>query len=116
MIRRPPRSTLFPYTTLFRSDEFFAGLRAGRGRIHGVHGSYGKLTADVFSIVRSLFGDKPWTLAMSPFALLVPAFTAGHWLNEIRFCRKWTALLEHGEKRKRMLWDLDSNFEANWAS
>src|SRR3712207_7488814 len=25
MIRRPPRSTLFPYTTLFRSD---AGLRA----------------------------------------------------------------------------------------
>src|SRR5256885_16982009 len=25
MIRRPPRSTLFPYTTLFRSD----GIRAG---------------------------------------------------------------------------------------
>src|SRR5688572_31650861 len=29
MIRRPPRSTLFPYTTLFRSDE--AGLRVTRG-------------------------------------------------------------------------------------
>src|SRR5258708_23969259 len=27
MIRRPPRSTLFPYTTLFRSAD--AGLRAG---------------------------------------------------------------------------------------
>src|SRR5256885_11282896 len=27
MIRRPPRSTLFPYTTLFRSDRFhFLGL------------------------------------------------------------------------------------------
>src|SRR2546422_9484665 len=25
MIRRPPRSTLFPYTTLFRSDEVQAG-------------------------------------------------------------------------------------------
>src|SRR2546422_6337131 len=25
MIRRPPRSTLFPYTTLFRSDEFSIG-------------------------------------------------------------------------------------------
>src|SRR2546430_9971538 len=24
MIRRPPRSTLFPYTTLFRSDELLA--------------------------------------------------------------------------------------------
>src|SRR2546429_1513135 len=26
MIRRPPRSTLFPYTTLFRSVPFLAGL------------------------------------------------------------------------------------------
>src|SRR3712207_8437352 len=26
MIRRPPRSTLFPYTTLFRSDEIALGL------------------------------------------------------------------------------------------
>src|SRR5258708_13517360 len=25
MIRRPPRSTLFPYTTLFRSEETFPG-------------------------------------------------------------------------------------------
>src|SRR3712207_9486407 len=25
MIRRPPRSTLFPYTTLFRSGSFLAG-------------------------------------------------------------------------------------------
>src|SRR5256885_6887408 len=29
MIRRPPRSTLFPYTTLFRSD----GLRERVGRV-----------------------------------------------------------------------------------
>src|SRR2546430_6675893 len=29
MIRRPPRSTLFPYTTLFRSDD--ARLCGGRG-------------------------------------------------------------------------------------
>src|ERR1035441_10883537 len=32
MIRRPPRSTLFPYTTLFRSPH---DLRQGRGRIRG---------------------------------------------------------------------------------
>jgi predicted metal-dependent phosphoesterase TrpH len=97
-------------------DEFFAGLRAGRGRVHGVHGSYGRLTADVFSIVRSLFWDKTWTMAMSPLALLVPAFTAGHWINEIRFCRTWSAAMEGGKKRRRMLWDMDSNFETNWAS
>src|SRR5258707_4959122 len=32
MIRRPPRSTLFPYTTLFRSDAAVAGQRVG-GRL-----------------------------------------------------------------------------------
>src|SRR5438477_3083859 len=31
MIRRPPRSTLFPYTTLFRSDELPAALDAVAG-------------------------------------------------------------------------------------
>src|SRR3712207_6117057 len=34
MIRRPPRSTLFPYTTLFRSDGRDSPLRR-RGRGHG---------------------------------------------------------------------------------
>src|SRR3989442_1989921 len=32
MIRRPPRSTLFPYTTLFRSEEELAS-RAGTQRL-----------------------------------------------------------------------------------
>ena len=37
MIRRPPRSTLFPYTTLFRSGEFiFANLRANKNFSFGV--------------------------------------------------------------------------------
>src|SRR2546422_7025016 len=34
MIRRPPRSTLFPYTTLFRSHR----LRSDRVRFHGAAG------------------------------------------------------------------------------
>src|SRR3712207_7544343 len=32
MIRRPPRSTLFPYTTLFRSQRTRNRLQAGRRR------------------------------------------------------------------------------------
>src|SRR2546425_3695943 len=37
MIRRPPRSTLFPYTTLFRSEtEVY-----GRWRVHGAEGQPG---------------------------------------------------------------------------
>src|SRR5438309_8214961 len=35
MIRRPPRSTLFPYTTLFRSSP--ARGRRGRARLQGQH-------------------------------------------------------------------------------
>src|SRR5256885_5569967 len=31
MIRRPPRSTLFPYTTLFRSDMEYIHLKDQRG-------------------------------------------------------------------------------------
>src|SRR5258708_10436110 len=31
MIRRPPRSTLFPYTTLFRSPEHWPAARPPRG-------------------------------------------------------------------------------------
>ena len=97
-------------------DEFFKGLRAGHGRIHGVHGTCGKLTADVFTIVKSLIVEKPWTLAISPLAVLVPLFTIGHWANEVRFCKKWTAELEGEKKRARMLWDIDPNFQTDWAS
>src|SRR3712207_8070514 len=37
MIRRPPRSTLFPYTTLFRSLETWTVLRVLRGRAPQVY-------------------------------------------------------------------------------
>src|SRR5258708_8404421 len=36
MIRRPPRSTLFPYTTLFRSSVPGAGRFVDRARFHSV--------------------------------------------------------------------------------
>src|SRR2546422_8027532 len=34
MIRRPPRSTLFPYTTLFRSVNYLADLRERLGSVY----------------------------------------------------------------------------------
>src|SRR5258707_2526641 len=47
MIRRPPRSTLFPYTTLFRSEPVAAGERehgdklvAGRCPSGGIRGGH----------------------------------------------------------------------------
>src|SRR3712207_7934550 len=37
MIRRPPRSTLFPYTTLFRSVRGVRGAEVGHGGGHHEH-------------------------------------------------------------------------------
>src|SRR2546430_6142770 len=52
MIRRPPRSTLFPYTTLFRSAEAVVeGGRAGHGRT-----SDGRLTVEL-SIPQEMGGE-----------------------------------------------------------
>lgn len=96
------------------AEEFFGGLRAGRGQVRGRHGGCFKLTSDVFRIVWSMWMEKPWTLALMPLAPLVPAFLVGHWLNEIRFCAKWTSALEAAKTSQRMLWDMDSSFEANW--
>src|SRR5256885_12225513 len=47
MIRRPPRSTLFPYTTLFRSSrrEAEAWIRAGRLTINGTVAELGARVA-----------------------------------------------------------------------
>src|SRR5258708_27320200 len=46
MIRRPPRSTLFPYTTLFRSDFMGGslGMAAGEAVIKGLETAVGKGT------------------------------------------------------------------------
>src|ERR1019366_5253223 len=39
MIRRPPRSTLFPYTTLFRSPPDFFMIATGDEADPGIHGA-----------------------------------------------------------------------------
>jgi hypothetical protein len=51
-----------------------------------------------------------------PLTAFVPAFTAVHWLNEIRFCRAWSATLDSKKKQPRLLWQLDSGLETNLAS
>jgi predicted metal-dependent phosphoesterase TrpH len=91
--------------------EFFAGLRAGCGKVRGADGSLAGLTADVLSISKALFQERPATLALSPLAILIPAITAGHWMNEIFFCRRWAAHFQEQAKTPRMLWDLNAGTE-----
>src|SRR5260370_21151327 len=51
MIRRPPRSTLFPYTTLFRSNANCKGLASADPKV----GSSQKVRADQLQAVPSRF-------------------------------------------------------------
>jgi predicted metal-dependent phosphoesterase TrpH len=97
-------------------EEFLAGLRAGEGVVQGEHGSYTKITADVYRIVGSLLQAEPWTLPLMPLTVLVPAFTAAHWLNEILFCRKWSAKLGMEKKARRLLRPLGSSLESTLAN
>src|SRR3712207_7135775 len=50
MIRRPPRSTLFPYTTLFRSDAAAASGELGRAPLNLFLG-HGERAGDVARVV-----------------------------------------------------------------
>lgn len=97
-------------------EEYFAGLRAGRGVVHGQDGGYLKLTLDIFNFIGSVLRDQPASVALLPLTVFIPAITAYHWLNEMRFCKRWATKLGAQEKRPRLLWDVEAGFEANWAS
>jgi predicted metal-dependent phosphoesterase TrpH len=96
-------------------NEFFLGLRVGHGIVHGEHGSYKKLTLDICRFAAGLLREKPLAAAILPLSIFMPAITAGHWLNEIRFCKRWTASLLGETRRPRMLWEADPAFEVSLA-
>src|SRR3712207_8535932 len=78
MIRRPPRSTLFPYTTLFRSDRDLVGRRRmreepsfgvedellGREPAHALH----EAALDLADVDRRVQGDRKSTRLNSSHA------------------------------------------------
>src|SRR3712207_8975830 len=55
MIRRPPRSTLFPYTTLFRSSTGLLSLEERPDRLVIIGGGYISLE---FAFMYQAFGSK----------------------------------------------------------
>src|SRR5256885_8622976 len=55
MIRRPPRSTLFPYTTLFRSDGLYLHHAITRTAKRNDRDFFNKNTAEARAIARYIF-------------------------------------------------------------
>src|SRR3712207_7432762 len=72
MIRRPPRSTLFPYTTLFRSPGAAAGCAGDRAAGGGAAGAgrdvCDSLLADGWGAVGGEAGDRKRTRLKSSHA------------------------------------------------
>jgi predicted metal-dependent phosphoesterase TrpH len=86
-------------------DEFFAGLRAGMGRVGGESGRFSKLTRDVFLIGVEMMREKSWTMLLAPLAVLVPAVTILNYYSERRFSRRWAAeILPETDMYQRPRW------------
>src|SRR3712207_7421323 len=58
MIRRPPRSTLFPYTTLFRSGEHSGRPAVGADDGHGMLRDQGAVPVEKLHDGRQVFRDR----------------------------------------------------------
>jgi predicted metal-dependent phosphoesterase TrpH len=85
-------------------DEFFAGLRAGYGRLGGDSGSYWKLTRDVLLLCREMMREDRWTILLAPLLALVPAGVAVNYLVDLDFVRRWGAAINFSKlSRENML-------------
>jgi predicted metal-dependent phosphoesterase TrpH len=70
--------------------DFLRGLREGRGVAAGGHGSYFKLTRDIFSITRGMICERPWTALLATLTPLIPLATLATLIDETRFARHWS--------------------------
>src|SRR3712207_7530879 len=63
MIRRPPRSTLFPYTTLFRSADIVAAAHDRGAWVHvdGAFGLWAGASAELRHLVAGVERADSWT-------------------------------------------------------
>src|SRR5258708_9186568 len=89
MIRRPPRSTLFPYTTLFRSGWLASRLRNSPQRIHLVSDAFASMKHARAGIVASGTATVEAALSGTPFVVVYRVspltWQLGHRLLKVPF-------------------------------
>src|SRR5256885_3987947 len=88
MIRRPPRSTLFPYTTLFRSGLGEDGAEhLEGGRVEPVVGAVGQPAGDLHQLVRAVADRKSTRLNSSHLVISYAVFCLNKKTNISRCSR-----------------------------
>jgi len=85
-------------------QQFFEGLREGRGKVQGESGCYAKLTRDVFLIAGEMMREKRWTMLLAPLAVALPAATYLNYRDEGTFLRRWSAEVMSQKNRERVGW------------
>ncbi|HET6144490.1 MAG TPA: PHP-associated domain-containing protein [Candidatus Acidoferrales bacterium] len=70
-------------------EEFFAGLRAGHGKLCGESGGYWKLTRDILLLCGEMMRRDSWTVALAPLIALVPVGVAVDYFVDLNFIRRW---------------------------
>src|SRR5258708_29058881 len=83
MIRRPPRSTLFPYTTLFRSHSTRNKTRDGLIRVRNIRALNGRFNTSITHAYSIVIGSKHITLNATGGGLNLP-FKAQMFLTLMR--------------------------------
>src|SRR3712207_7268596 len=68
MIRRPPRSTLFPYTTLFRSENIKRHLELGEDKLAAIRTAVREVAVAITSATVTTVADRKSTRLNSSHA------------------------------------------------
>src|SRR3712207_865591 len=107
MIRRPPRSTLFPYTTLFRSDAYLSGLEqrvADGGSLEGIASVASFFVSRVDTEIDKRLDKAGADPSLKGKAGIANAQLAYQAYEEVFSSDRWRALEAQGAVAQRPLW------------
>jgi predicted metal-dependent phosphoesterase TrpH len=86
-------------------EEFCRGLRQGRGRVHGEHGSAWKLGRAVFEIAAGVAGEKVWASWLMPAVAALPLVMGAIAFREMFFARRWARMAEAAPTAASEVWE-----------
>src|SRR5258708_31364956 len=102
MIRRPPRSTLFPYTTLFRSYELNAQpdrALASLDRLVAQYPNSHFIDEAQFRRGELLFSDKAYRKSQAAYESLIKVGSSSAFYNQSLYKHGWSLFKQGADER-----------------